>query len=80
MIAVKELKSYIERIERLNAEKDDIAVMIREIFTEAAANGFDKKAMRELIRLRKKEASEREELESLLELYKGALGMNGGAE
>ena len=70
-----QLRAYIERIERLEEEKADIAEGIKEVFAEAKANGFDAKVMRQVIRLRKMEPDEREELESLLDLYMRTLGM-----
>ena len=69
------LRSYIERIERLEEEKAALAEDIREVFAEAKSNGFETKAMREILKIRKKDASEVEELEYLLDCYKRALGM-----
>jgi uncharacterized protein (UPF0335 family) len=69
------LKSLIERIERLQSEKEDLAADIREIFTEAKSQGFDTKTMRTIIRLRKMETADRQEQEAQLDLYKQALGM-----
>ena len=74
-VAGDQLKSYIERIERLEEEKAAIAVDIREVFAEAKANGFDVKTMRQVIKLRKMEHAERDELEHMLDLYKRVLGM-----
>jgi uncharacterized protein (UPF0335 family) len=74
-IAAQRLKSFIERIERLEAEKADLAADIREIFAEAKGTGFDTKTMRQIIRLRKMEHADRQEQEALLDLYKSALGM-----
>lgn len=71
----EQLKSYIERIERLDEEKAAIAIDIREVYAEAKANGYDTKAMREVIKLRKLDANERNEQEYMLETYKQALGM-----
>lgn len=70
-----QLKSLIERVETLEAEKATISADIREVYSEAKANGFDTKIIRKVIALRKKEAAEREEEESMLELYMSALGM-----
>ena len=75
MIAADQLKSYIERIERLEEEKAAIATDIREVYAEAKANGFDSKAMRQVIKLRKLDANERDEQEYMLDTYKQALGM-----
>ena len=73
--AKEQLKSFIERIERLEEEKKTIADDIKEVFAEAKGTGFDTKAMRSIIRLRKKDQAERQEEESILDLYKAALGM-----
>ncbi len=70
-----QLRSYIERIEKLDEEKSSIAVDIREVFAEAKANGFDTKTMRQVIKLRKMDHSERDEQEHMLDLYKRVLGM-----
>ena len=74
-IAAQRLKSFIERIERLEAEKADLAADVREIFSEAKGTGFDTKTMRQILRLRKMEHADRQEQEALLDLYKSALGM-----
>lgn len=73
--AAEQLRSFIERIERLEEEKGNIASDIKDVYSEAKGTGFDTKAMRALIRLRKKEAHEREEEEQLLELYRQAVGV-----
>lgn len=70
-----QLKSLVERIERIEEEKAALAGDIREIYAEAKGNGFDTKIMREVVRLRKMESHEREERDSLLDLYLSALGM-----
>ena len=70
-----QLKSLVERIERLEDEKATIAGDIKEVYAEAKANGFDTKILRKVIALRKKEAAEREEETSMLEVYMAALGM-----
>ena len=76
-----QLKSIVERIERLEEEKKTIAGDIKEVYAEAKANGFDTKILRKVISLRKKEASEREEEQSMLDVYMAALGMiPGGTE
>ena len=69
------LKSYVERIERLDEDKAGIASDIRDVFAEAKSNGFDVKAMRQILKLRKMKANERTEAEYMLDLYKRALGM-----
>lgn len=74
-LSAEQLKSYIDRIERLEEEKADLATDIREVYAEAKGNGFDAKTMREVIKLRKLDANERSEKEYLLDTYKIALGM-----
>ncbi len=74
-IAAERLKSFIERIERLEEEKAALAGDIREVFAEAKGNGFDTKIMRQVLKLRKLEQDDRQEQEHLLDLYKRALGM-----
>ena len=74
-VASGQLRSFIERIERLEEEKKTIADDIKEVFAEAKGTGFDTKAMRTLIRLRKKDQAERQEEEAILDLYMAALGM-----
>ena len=73
-----QLKSIVERIERLEEEKKTIAADIKEVYAEAKANGFDTKILRKVISLRTKEASEREEEQSMLDVYMAALGMIPG--
>jgi len=70
-----QLKSIIDRIERLEGEKDAIASDIRDVYAEAKGNGFDTKALRTIVRLRKQDADERREQEAILDLYMNALGM-----
>lgn len=72
-IAVDRLRSLIERIERLEEEKKAIAGDIRDIFSEAKSAGFDVKVMREILKLRKMDAADRDEKELLLETYRKAL-------
>ena len=74
-ITTEQLRSYIERIERLEEEKAEIAVQLREVFAEAKAEGFDTKTMRQVLKLRKMKPHERSEQETLLDLYMQALGM-----
>ena len=73
-----QLKSIVERIERLEEEKKTIAADIKEVYAEAKANGFDTKILRKVISLRKKDATERAEEESMLDVYLAALGMIPG--
>jgi len=70
-----QLKSIIERIERLEEEKKTISDDIRDVYAEAKGNGFDTKALRTIIRMRKQDANERAEQETILETYMQALGM-----
>jgi uncharacterized protein (UPF0335 family) len=74
-VAAGQLRAIIERIERLEEDKQAIADDIKEVFGEAKANGYDLKALRTIIRLRKKDQAERQEEEAMLDLYKAALGM-----
>ncbi|GLQ16307.1 DUF2312 domain-containing protein [Maritalea porphyrae] len=74
-VAREQLRAFIERIERLEEEKKSIADDIRDVYAEAKGNGYDVKVMREVIKLRKQEAHERQEHEAVLDLYKHALGM-----
>jgi len=74
-VASGQLRAFIERIERLEEEKQTIADDIKEVFAEAKGTGFDVKAMRTIIRMRKKDAAERQEEEAILDLYLNALGM-----
>ena len=74
-VAQDQLRAFIERIERMEEEKKAIADDIKEIYAEAKGNGFDTKVLRQIIRIRKQDASERMEQEALLELYMAALGM-----
>ena len=73
-----QLRSLVERIERLEEEKKTIAGDIKEVYAEAKGNGFDTKVLRKVISLRKKDANEREEEEAMLDLYLQALGMVPG--
>lgn len=74
-VAADRLRSLVERIERLNEERKALGSDIKDIFAEAKSAGFDVKVMRQLIRLRKQEPAEVEEQESLLDVYRRALGM-----
>jgi uncharacterized protein (UPF0335 family) len=70
-----QIRSLVERIERLEEEKKTIAGDIKEVYAEAKANGFDTKILRKVISIRKKDRHEREEEEAILDLYMQALGM-----
>ena len=70
-----QLRTIVERIERLEEEKKSIAGDIKEVYAEAKANGFDTKVLRKVISIRKKDAAERQEEEAMLDVYLAALGM-----
>jgi uncharacterized protein (UPF0335 family) len=74
-IAADRLQSIVSRIERLEEERKALSSDIRDIFKEAGSAGFDVKVLRQLIRIRKQDPAELEEQESLLDVYKRALGM-----
>ena len=74
-IAADRLRSFIERIERLEEEKAALAADIREVYSEARGVGFDVKVLRQVVRLRKMDNADRRELEELLETYMRALDM-----
>lgn len=73
--AKEQLKSFIERVERLEEEKKAIADDIKDVFAEAKANGFDVKALRTILKIRKEDADQRREQEAIVELYMQALGI-----
>ena len=70
-----QLRSVIERIERLEEEKKTISDDVRDVYAEAKGNGYDVKALRTIVRMRKQDANERQEQETILESYMQALGM-----
>jgi uncharacterized protein (UPF0335 family) len=72
-IAAAKLRSFVERIEKLEFEKSELAADIREVYAEAKGNGFDTKIMRQIIKLRKMEEPDRREQDELLDLYRQAL-------
>jgi len=74
-VSVGQLRAFIERIERLEEEKKTISDDIKEVYAELKGSGFDTKAVRAIIRARKKEAHERQEEEAMIQLYMDALGM-----
>ena len=74
-IASDRLRSLIERIEKLEEDKKEIATDIREVFAEAKSAGFDVKIMRAVLKLRKMDAADRDEQETLIEVYRKALDM-----
>ena len=75
-VAADELKSFVERIERLEEEKAGIAGDIKDVFAELKGRGFDSKAIRQILRIRKQDHAERQEQEAILDLYMQALGMS----
>ena len=74
-VAVDQLKSIIARVEKLEEEKQGISADIRDVFAEAKGNGFDVKAIKQILKIRRMDESEREEQTAILETYMGALGM-----
>lgn len=74
-VAGERLKSFIERIERLEEEKTALSADIKEVYAEAKGTGFDTKIMRQLIRIRRMDQDDVDEQETLLDIYKRALGM-----
>ena len=74
-VTADELRQFIERIERLDAEKKDIADQQKEVMAEAKGRGYDIKVLRKLVSLRRRDEGEVAEEEAILELYKEALGM-----
>lgn len=74
-VAADQLRLLIERIERLEEEKKGIADDIRDVYGEAKSNGYDGKIMRQIVRLRKMQPHDRQEMEALLDTYKAALGL-----
>ncbi|MBE2278717.1 MAG: DUF2312 domain-containing protein, partial [Rhodobacteraceae bacterium] len=75
-IAADELRQFIERFEQLEAEKKDIADQQKEVMAEAKGRGYDTRAMRKIVALRKKKPDDLAEEEAILEIYKTALGMS----
>jgi uncharacterized protein (UPF0335 family) len=75
-VAAQELTQFVERVERLEEEKKAISDDIREVYAEMKGRGFDVRAVRQIVRIRKQDHSERKEMEAILELYMGALNMN----
>jgi uncharacterized protein (UPF0335 family) len=74
-VAGERLKTFVERVERLEEEKQALAEDIKEVYSEAKSSGFDVKILRQIIRLRKMDENDRSEMETLLEVYKRALEM-----
>jgi uncharacterized protein (UPF0335 family) len=78
MVAREQLRSIVERIERLEEEKRAISDDIKEVYGEAKANGFDTKVLRQVVRMRKQDLTERQEQDAIRDLYLHALGMLPG--
>lgn len=74
-VSGEQLRSFIERLERLEDEKRDLQEQIKDVFGEARSEGFDVKIMRELLKIRRMKPHDRSEQEELLEAYKAAIGM-----
>ena len=74
-ISADRLKSFVERIEKLEEERKAIGGDIRDVYSEAKGGGFDVKVMRKVVSLRKMDAADRDEEEAILDVYKQALGM-----
>lgn len=74
-VTAAELRAFVERYERLEAEKKDIADQQKEVMAEAKGRGYDTKALRKLVALRKKEPDQVSEEEAVFELYRSALGV-----
>mgnify|MGYP000533618708 FL=1 len=75
-VTANELRQFVERIERLDSEKKDLAEQQKEVMAEAKSRGYDTKVLRKIIALRKREADDIAEEEAVLEMYKEALGMS----
>ena len=72
--AQTQIRSIIERVERLEGEKAEISEQVKEVYSEAKGNGFDVKVLRQLVRLRKVDRAKRLEMEAILDLYMAAVG------
>ncbi len=75
-VAAGELKQFVERIERLEEEKKALSDDIRDVYAELKGRGFDSKAVRQIVKIRKQDHAERKEMEAILDLYMQALNMN----
>jgi uncharacterized protein (UPF0335 family) len=75
-VSADELRAFVERIERLDAEKKDLAEAQKEVMSEAKGRGYDTKVLRKIIALRKRDAQDLAEEEAVLDMYKEALGMS----
>ena len=79
-VATEVLRTYVERIERLEEEKANLSDDLKDVYSEAKGNGFDIKVLRKIITMRKMEDHERKEQECIVDLYASALGMSRGVE
>lgn len=79
-IAADQLRSIISRVEKLEEDKVGISTDIKDVYSEAKGNGFDTKAIKQVVKLRKLDAAEREEMETIIDVYLHALGMVVEAE
>ena len=79
-VAADQLRAFVERIERLEEEKKSISDDIKDVYAEAKGNGYDAEVMRQVVRMRKQDKNERDEMDALLDLYLQALGMAPGKE
>ncbi|MGB8278397.1 MAG: DUF2312 domain-containing protein [Methylovirgula sp.] len=75
-VAAEELKQFVERIERLEEEKKAIADDVRDVYAELKGRGFETKAVRQIVKIRKQDHAERKEMEAILDLYMQALNMS----
>ena len=75
-VTADELRQFIEQIEQLESEKAETAEQIRDVYAESKARGYDQKALKAIVALRKKDQNEAAEEQAVLDLYKSALGMN----
>ena len=74
-VTADQLRLFIERIERLEEENKGISDDVRDVYSEAQSNGYDAKIMRQIVRLRKMNTDDRQEMEAILDVYKSALGL-----
>ncbi|MBX4388518.1 DUF2312 domain-containing protein [Mycobacterium tuberculosis] len=74
-VSAEQLRLFIERVERLEEEKKEISDDIRDVYSEMKSNGYDTKIVRQIVKLRRMETHDRQEMEALLDTYKSALGL-----
>lgn len=75
-VSAEQLRLFIERVERLEEEKKGISDDIRDVYSEMKSNGYDTKIVRQIVKLRRMETHDRQEMEALLDTYKSALGLD----